>query len=121
MVQTYQQHASGDFTVALVKDSNHCGLDYGNGFAHFRFQIDIEYRDGALDSQGFLLDNLAFQRYFNNLPPCDLSCEQLADQCRKDFLTMLGERARYVCSIAVRIYPFSDTYVASRLDLCVAS
>lgn len=106
---TYHQHASGDFITEIVPGTNHCGIDERRG--HFKFCVDINYLDGALDSHGFLLDNLAFQEYFDSLGPISLSCEQLSQNACNYFLSQLGDRIRFVTSINVRVYPFGDVFV----------
>ena len=112
---SYRQHASGSFSAELVPGSAHCGLSFGSGTGHFKYTVDLEYSgDLALDAQGFLLDNLVFQTYFQGIAPIAVSCEVLARRCANDFKKMLGERVAHACVVAVAIYPFDDVFVEWR-------
>lgn len=109
MTRTYHQHAAGTFSVNVLAGTPHCGLD--DQAAQFRYVVDIAYADGALDHNGFLLDNTDFQRYFDALQPVGISCERLADAVSAHFFAVLADR--HVRSIVVRINPFGDVYVQS--------
>lgn len=106
---TYHQHAAGEFEVDVVPGTPHCGVDQRRG--HFRYVVDIIYHDGALDSNGFLLDNTSFRQYFDSLGPVSISCEQLARRSCEELIAQLGERKRYVMSASVSIVPFGEVYV----------
>lgn len=106
----FRQHAAGDFTCRVVPGTPHCGKDEGTG--HFRYCVDVTYHNkAALDDNGFLLDNLDFQRWFDGLGPVSISCEALAIEACKHFEARLGDRLKYVDLLDVKIYPFGDVYV----------
>lgn len=112
----FAQHAAGDFVVKTVPATSHCGRTSGNG--HFRYCVDINYHsDAALDEHGFLLDNLDFQDYFDSLSDVKISCERMAQEAVNYFIGKLGPRISHAASIAVRIYPFGEVYVESRVTL----
>jgi hypothetical protein len=115
MTRTYHQHASGEFSVDVIAGMKHYGLNDKRG--QFRYQVDIDYTFGALDSNNFLLDNTDFQRYFQTLPPVSVSCERLAEMSADHFLSDLADRAENVKRVSVRIYPFGDVYVESEITL----
>ena len=109
---SFLQHAHGEFSATLVPGTAHCGLSYGAGIGNFKYTVEIEYiSDEALDHNGFLLDNLTFQDYFQHLEPINVSCEILARRCANDFKKMVGTRTAYVCAVRVAIYPFGDVFV----------
>jgi hypothetical protein len=116
-VSHFKQHASGEFDATVVPGTNHCGIDDANG--HFRFEVDIDFHGSRdpLDDHGFLFDNTDFGRYFSSLPPISVSCERLAEQSAHAFLGMLGDRARCVKSICVKIFPFGDVCVEEDLEI----
>lgn len=109
MEVTYTQHAAGNFSVDVVPGTPHCGVDNRN--VNLRFDVSLEFGVNPLDHNGFLLDNTDFQRYFQDLPPVDYSCETMARQSAEHF--MLDSR---VTSAVVRIYPFGETYVSARVS-----
>ncbi len=113
MTRRFHQHASGEFSVDVVAGTKHCGLNDSRG--QFRYQVDISYSDGALDSDNFLLDNTDFQRYFQSLPPISMSCEMFAQVSAEHFMSDLADRSDKVTRVSVRIYPFGDVYVESEL------
>lgn len=111
----WHQHSSGEFSATLIPGTAHCGLSYGTGTGMFKFAIDLSYEGEALDSSGFLLDNLSFQTYFQTLPPISVSCELLAKQASEHFLALLGDRHHFVCEVVVAIFPFGETFVSHTL------
>jgi hypothetical protein len=111
MTYTYHQHASDDFTINVVPGTKHCGIN--DAQCKLKYMVDIDYTSDALDSNGFLLDNLDFRAYFASLGPVTISCELLARACAQHFMGELHERIGSVTRVAVRIYPFGDTYVES--------
>jgi len=108
---TYHQHSSDDFTINVVPGTKHCGIN--DERCKLRYMVDIDYTSDALDSNGFLLDNLDFRTYFASLGPVTISCELLARSVARHYLDELHTRIGSVTRVAVRIYPFGDTYVES--------
>jgi hypothetical protein len=119
MTYTYHQHASGEFTINVVKGTKHCGIN--DDRCKFRYQVDIDYTQGALDSNDFLLDNLDFAEYFASLGPVTVSCERVATNAAQHFIADLQSRINTVTRAAVRIYPFGDVYVESIITNGVAA
>lgn len=115
LVTMFGQQATGTFNAQTVPGTNHCGKD--DGPAAFEYTVYVPFRKGCdvLDTSGFLLDNLYFQQYFNSLPPITLSCEKLARQAGHHFCEVLGDRARMVEYVAVRIHPFAGVWVEARV------
>jgi hypothetical protein len=112
MTYTYHQHSSGEFTINVVARTKHCGIN--DARCSFKYRVDIDYSSSAaLDSNDFLLDNLDFADYFAGLGPVTVSCERLATNAAEHFITALQSRIATVTRVAVRIYPFGDTYVES--------
>jgi hypothetical protein len=112
---SWNQHASGEFSVDIVAGTKHCGLDDSRG--HFRYEVNLCYTGDALDSNRFLLDNTDFQRYFQGLGPIGISCEEVARGACQHFQASLGERSSECTRVAVKIYPFGDVYVEHVLSL----
>jgi len=83
---SFVQFAEGQFT-APVSGPNHCGPDQVSPKT-FAFEVQIEYRNPTLTTQGFLIDNLAFDQYFAGLGTVAESCEELARKAALDFLRM---------------------------------
>jgi hypothetical protein len=100
------QHAEGEFRAHVLPGTPHCGLDDSSG--HFKYEVLLEFHGEPLDDNGFLLDNTAFQGYFDSLPAIGISCEELADQACLAFVSLLGDRAAYLKDCTVKIYPFID-------------
>lgn len=63
MKRAFHQHASDSFTVQVIPGTEHCGID--DTHSTFRFAVDIDYDESALDSHDFLIDNTYFRQYFN--------------------------------------------------------
>ncbi len=72
----FRQHAKGIFTTE-VGGQWHCGPDHTSP-KQLLYEVTIQYPDSALDSHGFLVDNLAFQQYFDTIRYTEDSCEMLA-------------------------------------------
>jgi hypothetical protein len=115
LITTFGQHASGEFTCQTVPGTPHCGKI--DGPATFSYTVDIPFSRGCdvLDAAGFLLDNLDFQRYFDNLPPIAISCENLAKQAASYFCYALGDRAVMIDYVSVRIHPFAGVWTEARV------
>ncbi len=89
----FTQTAQGKFT-ANVSDMFHCGLDHSP--QTFTFRVQIHWPDGALDEHGFLLDNLAFQQYFDGIGSFTESCEMLAKHCEQELAKMCGAKGEHI-------------------------
>lgn len=85
------QHATGHFQVA-VGGKWHCGPDNSSP-KQLAYEIKIEYPDSALDSHGFLLDNLEFQKYFDSIQYTEDSCELMAWRAADHFFQMASNSA----------------------------
>lgn len=83
---SFIQFAEGQFTTP-VSGPNHCGPDRSSPKT-FAFEVQIEYRNPTLTEQGFLIDNLAFDQYFDGIGTVTESCEELARKAAIDFLRM---------------------------------
>lgn len=79
----FTQHAKGMFTVE-VGGRWHCGPDNTTP-KQLAYEVTIEYPDGALDTHGFLIDNLAFQKYFDTIRYTEDSCEMVASKANTFF------------------------------------
>jgi hypothetical protein len=103
------QRATGEFTVRLMPNTPHCGpkqTTFVETSDPYRYEIELTYNAQALDSEGFLIDNLWFRSYFDALRDVHLSisCELLAQQIARDMCTQLGDRACYCDAVCVRLY-----------------
>jgi len=88
----YVQEAQGEFTIE-VSGPYHCGPDHTTP-KRFPYKVTIHYHDGALDENGFLLDNTSFREYFNTLGCTSLSCERLCDKAANDLHNATNGRAQ---------------------------
>ena len=88
---SYVQRAHGDFTIA-VSGPFHCGPDHTSP-KQFTYEVELHYPADALDSNGFLLDNLTFKQYFHDLGCTSLSCEKLARKAAEDLHRMADGRS----------------------------
>lgn len=79
----FTQHARGMFKTE-VGGKWHCGPD-NTSPKQLVYEVTIQYPDNALDSHGFLIDNLAFQRYFDTIRYTEDSCEVLAKKAADFF------------------------------------
>ncbi len=86
----FTQHATGMFDIE-VGGQWHCGPDT-NPRQRFSFEVTIEYPDSALDGHGFLIDNLAFQKYFDTLRYTEDSCEMVAMKANAFFRSLCCHR-----------------------------
>jgi len=91
----FRQVAQGKFEVA-VSGPFHCGPD-DTSPKQFDYEVMVCYPDGALDGNGFLLDNLYFEHYFNTIGECTISCERLTRKCAEDIAAATGGRCNKVC------------------------
>ncbi len=93
------QHATGQFRLN-VGGEWHCGD--GPEPKILTFDVKIEYPDTALNSHGFLIDNLEFQRYFDTIQYSEKSCELLAWQAADHFFKLANHsECRVHCDIKV--------------------
>lgn len=115
MMRRFYQRAEGSFSVDVVFGTPHCGIDHDRG--NFRYEVEIEYTPGALDSNGFLLDNTYFRGYFGSLGPVTVSCELLAQQCAEHILESLGDRRDHVIGASVKIFPFDGVHVEAMIPM----
>jgi len=91
---TFRQEASGTFSAA-VGGCYHCGPNHESP-KNFDYRVYVEYGDKALDSKGFLSDNLAFDEYFGSLPLVTDSCELMAQKAACFFWRQLMGRCKLV-------------------------
>lgn len=95
----FHQHAVGNFSVE-VGGQYHCGPDHISP-KQLVFEVRIEYPDNALDSHGFLVDNLEFHNYFNNLHYTEDSCELVAKKAADYFCGKAPNAIRVHVDISV--------------------
>lgn len=79
----FTQHAKGIFTVE-VGGRWHCGPD-NTSPKQLVYEVTVQYPDSALDGHGFLIDNLAFQKYFDTIRYTEDSCERIAQHATEFF------------------------------------
>lgn len=84
----FEQYAKGNFTIA-VEGEFHCGPD-GTSPKNFDYEVLIEWPDGSLDPNGFLLDNLTFDNFFRRCGKTALSCEEFVQHCSREFMGLCG-------------------------------
>ncbi len=90
----FTQHVTGDFYLE-VGGPWHCGPDDSSP-KRLKYEVLIEYPDQALDEHGFLIDNLAFRRYFDSIGYTVDSCEVIAMKACLHFCR-LAQLAHLVC------------------------
>lgn len=98
----FRQQATGHFT-ANVSGPTHCGPD-ATSPKTYPYEVEIYYTaEAQLDQNGFLLDNLTFDVYFNSIENVDVSCELLAKQAA-EYLHSLANAICPSCVVRVRIW-----------------
>jgi hypothetical protein len=106
----FRQSAEGAFECDVVPGTPHCGID--STHSRFRYHVAITYTSrSVLDSNGFLLDNLTFQAYFNTLGKLRVSCELVAANAVEYFVALLADNMRYVSDVSVCVFPFDGVCV----------
>lgn len=104
----FTQSASGEFSIE-VSGLYHCGPNHDSP-KMFHYDVQLSWPDDALDDKGFLLDNTAFQAYFDHLGHTDLSCERLVIKAHNDIQAMCD--AHYPgATVVVSLIPFGHVKV----------
>lgn len=105
----YIQRAQGKFTTWLMPDTPHCGPKSADHLIRdtFGYVVEIKFAPDALDDKGFLLDNLWFAQYFDNLQDVRIaiSCEKLAGVIASDICREIGPRACACDAVSVTLEP----------------
>lgn len=96
----FKQFADGSFSID-VKGEFHCGVD-NDSPKIFNWEVEICWSDSALDERGFLLDNMAFRKYFNTLGVTTDSCELLVLKAAKHYWAEVRDRAQTV-SVSIQV------------------
>lgn len=108
----FRQVAEGYFVID-VHGLNHCGPNHDSP-KRFKYEVEVVAPDSALSAQGFLLDNLEFDHYFNTLESTELSCEALARQCALHFTNLINYER-----IAVGIYGIFGSERSAKVEYVV--
>src|ERR1041385_2755544 len=95
----YIQHATGSFEVE-VGGEWHCGPDHTTPKT-LTYDVRIQYPDTALDRHGFLIDNLEFRTYFDNVRYTEDSCELLAKKSADHFTALAPQCYKVQVDICV--------------------
>lgn len=106
--KAYRQTAQGSFTAHVMPGTPHCGVT--DNRVAVEYDIAITYRPGALDDNGFLLDNTWFRAYFEAFEHARLSisCERFAELIATDLSRALADRLH---EVAVRLSAVPGVWV----------
>lgn len=112
-MNTFEQHTHGTTTLTVDPATHHCGIADKSNRICITYTVSMQFTEGALDENGFLLNNLWFKGYFAqmSLTPVTLSCEELCQKVCNDICSELGERAHYLLNLECQIEPFEGTGV----------
>ncbi len=104
----FLQYAQGAFNIE-VTGPYHCGPNHDSP-KRFQYEVTLHYPDSALDSTGFLQDNLGFleyvKTYFASLQSTHLSCELLCRASAKDLCELSPDTCE---GVKVAIWPIENT------------
>lgn len=81
----YRLNRSGQFTVRTT-GPNHCGT---TDRLTIRYRLDVGCPASALDSRGFLFDQVQVQTWFDRQTTTALSCEAYAQFCGRELYKVM--------------------------------
>src|ERR1700730_3907174 len=98
----------GEFVCWIAPKTPHCGPD-DQIQRIFKYHVTCKTSDDALDSEGFVVDNLTLSAYFDNAcgpaNPVTMSCAHFARKAALDIFALLP-KSQACREVDVSIQPF---------------
>ena len=82
LTPTLTLNRSGTFDLG-VRGNVHCGLANNRGEVPCEYALTLCCDAKALDSDGFLVEQIGIDQFFKSVPPTRLSCELFCIECAR--------------------------------------